>query len=125
VLETRALLGPSSTVGASVHDAGGAERAAADGANFAFVGNVFATSSHPGRDGMGRAGLARICRRVPGLPVIAIGGVRPEHVPGLIAAGAFGVAVLGGIWSRPDAGSAAREYLEALEIVEEVQPEKT
>lgn len=114
VRDTRALVGPNRTVGVSVHDAGEAERAESEGANFAFVGNVFATASHPGRPGIGTAELGRICARAPGLPVMAIGGVRPEHVPALVAAGALGVAVLGGAWSRPDAGAAVEEYLDAL-----------
>jgi thiamine-phosphate pyrophosphorylase len=112
--EARAVIGPGRTVGASVHDAGEAERAASEGANFAFVGNVFATASHPGRAGMGSTELARICASIPGLPVIAIGGVRPEHVPALIAAGAHGVAVLGGVWTRSDVRAALEEYLVAL-----------
>jgi len=47
------------------------------------------------------------------VPVIAIGGVRPENVSQLVAAGAYGVAVIRGVWNANDAGAAVIEYLSA------------
>ncbi|HSU94233.1 MAG TPA: thiamine phosphate synthase, partial [Gemmatimonadaceae bacterium] len=45
------------------------------------------------------------------LPCIAIGGVRPEFVGTLRDAGAYGVAVISGIWGAPSAEAAATDYL--------------
>ena len=111
----RGLLGPERVVGASAHDAAALAKVAADGANHAFVGTVFPTASHPGRPGIGAEGLAEVVGAAPDLPVLAIGGIDIGRVATARAAGAHGVAVLSGIWSRRDPGAAAIEYLAALE----------
>ncbi|MFP4623233.1 MAG: thiamine phosphate synthase, partial [Gemmatimonadota bacterium] len=97
-------------LGASVHGLDALGGAA--GADFLVLGTIWATPSHPGREGAGPS-LIRAVRAQAGLPVIAIGGVTPERVPEARRAGARGVAVLRGIWSRPDAVLAAGEYVEA------------
>ena len=58
-------------------------------------------------EGAGKARLEK-CNSV-----IAIGGVRPEHIPALRAAGAHGVAAIRGVWHARDAGAAVIEYLSA------------
>ena len=62
---------------------------------------------------MGVAGLATIVAL--GLPVIAIGGVTPERVPELKAAGAYGVAAIRGLWDMADPAAAARRMAQELE----------
>jgi thiamine-phosphate pyrophosphorylase len=47
------------------------------------------------------------------IPVLGIGGVRPEDAPALRRAGAAGMAVASGIWDAPDPEAAARAYVEA------------
>jgi len=49
-----------------------------------------------------------------GRPVLAIGGVTPARVGEVLAAGAAGVAVMGGISGAADPGGATRAYLDAL-----------
>ena len=115
VRDVRALLGPDRLIGASVHDEAALRTALDDGANYAFVGNVYETMSHPGRAGLGEGGLARIVEHVPGLAVIAIGGLTPDRVGEARRAGAFGVAVLRGVWSAGDPAAAVLDYLAALE----------
>jgi thiazole tautomerase (transcriptional regulator TenI) len=44
-------------------------------------------------------------------PLIGIGGVTPERLPWVRAAGGHGVAVLSGIWSAPDPVAALNSYL--------------
>lgn len=104
--------------GLSVHSAAEA-RALRDGDGMAWlvVGHVFDTPSHSDEPARG----ATFLRDVAGatrLPVIAIGGVRPAHVAGLRADGAYGVAVIRGIWRADDAESAAAEYLSAHDAVQ-------
>jgi thiamine-phosphate pyrophosphorylase len=111
----RALLGPLARVGVSCHDAEEVERAAELGADFVFVGTIFSTPSHPGRQGMGVKGLEAACARSGSLPVLAIGGVLAPHVPPLLWAGAHGVAVVRGIWDRPDPTAAMAHYLQTIE----------
>ncbi len=49
------------------------------------------------------------------LPVIAIGGVTPEHVPELLAAGAHGVAVVSAISQAADPYAVPASFLRALQ----------
>jgi thiamine monophosphate synthase len=79
------------------------------------AGNVFATASHAGRAGRGKEFLGSIA--AAGLPVIAIGGVRPEDGPPLREAGAYGVAMIRGIWSADNAEDAARRYLSIYDVL--------
>jgi thiamine-phosphate diphosphorylase len=114
VKEVREMLGADVWIGASVH---GPERAAdleRDGADFLIVGTVFATPSHPTEKGQG-VGLLEQVGRASGLPLVAIGGISPERVRAVRAAGAHGVAVRGGIWSDADVARAVRSYVSALE----------
>jgi len=60
-------------------------------------------------DALGRAAGAA------GVPLLALGGVRPADVPALRAAGVHGVAALSGVLSAPDPAAATRAYLAALE----------
>lgn len=108
----RPLLRQGTWVGVSVHDPKEAQAAGAD-ADYLVVGTVFATASHLGRTGSGPAGVARV-RAVVGLPLFATGGVTVERVPEVVAAGAQGVAVLRGIWSRDDPATAVADYLRVL-----------
>lgn len=112
--EARALMGPERWIGVSVHEASELVRARKEGANFAFVGTVFPTDSHPGRAGLGVEGLGRILEHEPDFAALAIGGVEPDAVEDVLRAGARGVAVLRGVWARTDPASAVLEYLTAL-----------
>ncbi|MGI8817750.1 MAG: thiamine phosphate synthase, partial [Gemmatimonadales bacterium] len=58
-------------------------------------------------------GFSRLFRLAGGRPVIAIGGVTPDDVPGILRAGGTGVAVVSGILGVEDVERAARRYVEA------------
>lgn len=111
-VEVAADAGVPLAVGASVHGAEEARDSAADGANYLLLGTIFATPSHPGREGAG-PGLVAACADLP-VPVVAIGGVDRGRVPEVTEAGAHGVAVVRAVWTAPDPVAAARELLEAL-----------
>jgi thiazole tautomerase (transcriptional regulator TenI) len=49
------------------------------------------------------------------VPVVAIGGVRPEHCAVLRNAGVYGLAVIRGIWDAANAEQAASDYLSAYD----------
>ena len=108
----RGMLPPGSWVGVSVHDGAGA-RAAAPDADYLVVGTVFATLSHPGRMGAGPELLSRV-QAATSIPLLAIGGITPERVAEVVAAGAGGVAVVSGIWGAADPGAAVLGYLRNL-----------
>jgi thiazole tautomerase (transcriptional regulator TenI) len=109
VADARAIA-PAIPVGASVHSADDAAAAQREGAAWTIAGHVYDTESHQGETGRGTSFIAGVCGRTT-LPVIAIGGIRPADVGALRRAGAWGVAVIRGIWSARDAEAAATDYL--------------
>lgn len=114
VEDGRRLLGPERPVGASAHGPERAREAERGGADWLVVGTLFATRSHPQRQGGGAALLALVGEATR-LPLVAIGGVTPERVREARRAGAYGVAVLGGVWGSTDAAGAVEAYLSALD----------
>jgi thiazole tautomerase (transcriptional regulator TenI) len=105
---------PILALGASVHSLDEARVAASEGATWLVAGHVFATQSHPGEEGRGISFVRALAAAVT-IPVVAIGGVRPEHCRVLRAAGAYGLAVIRGIWDAPNAERAASDYLSAYD----------
>jgi thiamine-phosphate pyrophosphorylase len=54
--------------------------------------------------------LLRQARRELRIPLVAIGGITPENGAALIAAGADMLAVVQGVFARPDIRSAAQAF---------------
>lgn len=111
VADARALLGTHAAIGYSAHSPAEAAEAAALGASWIIAGSVWETSSHPGRAPAG-AGMLAECVSRCSAPVIAIGGVTPSRLEEVHAAGAWGGAVLGGVWHAAQPAEAARGYVE-------------
>jgi len=110
----RGIAPPQFVLGASVGSL--EETAAGRGADYWGVGPVRGTATKPGAgEPLGLAGFAALVRRAEGKPCLAIGGVRPEDVAGILAAGGAGVAVVSGILGADDVESAAAEYRSAVE----------
>ncbi len=89
------LVAPNLPLGASVHTVEEALEAEAAGASWCVAGTVFETPSHMGRVPARVDFIEQVCRAVK-IPVIAIGGIRPEDVQSLKHAGAHGVATIRG-----------------------------
>ncbi|HEX8347576.1 MAG TPA: thiamine phosphate synthase, partial [Actinoplanes sp.] len=82
-------------LGATSREPATARAAVADGATYLGVGPAYGTTSKEGLPvPIGPAGVGAVARAVPGVPVIAIGGVTVDAVASLLAAGAHGVAVV-------------------------------
>lgn len=106
----RAALGPTALLGASCYDdLARAERAVSAGASYVAFGAFFPSGTKP---------LAR--RAEPGLlhrakqlavPIVAIGGVRPDNARSLLAAGADLLAVIGAVFDAPDPAAAVHDFL--------------
>jgi thiamine-phosphate pyrophosphorylase len=92
----RAVTPPGFLVGRSVHDLDEAVAAEQQGGcDYLVFGTVYPSASKPaGHPVAGVDALARVCAAV-GLPVLAIGGLGPERLPEVAAAGAAGVAAIG------------------------------
>jgi len=105
---------PTLAVGASVHSLAEAQAAEEEGASWLVAGHVFATTTHPGEEGRGLPFVRAIAAAVH-VPIVAIGGVKPEHCALLRQAGAYGLAVIRGIWDAANAERAASDYLSAYD----------
>lgn len=105
-------IAPDLVVGATCRTRAEVESAARDRASYAGFGPVFATASKEGLpDPLGPAAVSAAAGV---LPLIAIGGIDAARVAAVVAAGAHGVAVIGGIWRQPDPVSAAKELASQL-----------
>jgi thiamine-phosphate diphosphorylase len=109
----RRLLGPDRVLGLSVHSADEALEGKGGVVDFLVVGTIYPSDSHPGGVPSGPDRIREVLRALP-LPALAIGGITPGRVGGVLAAGAHGVAVRGGVWDLPDPVAAVQEYLAAL-----------
>ncbi len=107
----RRLLGSSYWIGASVHSPAEAGEGLARGADVALLGSVYETASHPGRPALG---LEALRQAAGSRPIVAIGGITPERVAEVMGTGAWGVAVLSGVWQERDTAEAVRRYRQAV-----------
>jgi len=112
--EVRKLWG-TRPLGLSTHNLSQARAAEARGVDAIGFGPLFSTQSKLNPDPeVGLAGLAEVCGALS-LPVIAIGGVKLEHVPALRAAGASTCAVISAVCGAPDPAEVARAFRAAFE----------
>lgn len=88
-------------VGASVHTADELRHAEALNLDFAVLGSVHATPSHPDTAPLGWAGFTTIARDAQ-LPVFAIGGMTRDQLDSASAHGAHGIAMIRGSWQAAD-----------------------
>jgi 8-oxo-dGTP diphosphatase len=87
----------SALLGASCHSAQELGHAMAIGLDFAVLGPVKATASHPGAEPIGWDGFRRIADGAS-IPVYAIGGMRTADMHEARRAGAHGLAMIRGSW---------------------------
>ena len=93
-----------------------ARRAAAAGAHYLGIGPVAATGSKTDAgDPIGIEGFRAIHAAAPEVPAVAIGGITAALVPGLLAAGAAGVAVIRAVVAAADPAAATRALRRALD----------
>ncbi len=110
----RMLLGPEKLIGVSIHTVTEAEAIDPHRVDYALAGPAFETPSKPGYGPeIGRKGLSEIVRAAP-VPVLAIGGINAARIGELIAAGAAGVAVMGGVMRAAEPGQEAAGLVATL-----------
>jgi thiazole tautomerase (transcriptional regulator TenI) len=100
---------PDLKIGCSIHSKVEAKAAEKQGADFCLYGHIYPTKSKPGISPRGTEGLNEIVETT-NLPVIAIGGIRPENTMDIIETGAAGIAVLSGVLLASDPLRAVKEY---------------
>lgn len=86
-------------VGASCHDAAELRRAAALGLDYALLGPVLRTASHPDATPLGWLGFAALAETAS-LPVYALGGMCTEHLTTSFEHGAQGIAAISAFWEN-------------------------
>lgn len=110
----RRVLGTAAVLGATARNPEAATQAVAAGASYLGVGPCFGTTTKAGLpDPIGPEGIRRVAAAVD-VPVIAIGGVTAATVPSLLAAGAYGVAVVAAVNGAADPGRATADLLAVL-----------
>jgi len=112
--DIRAVAGPRLKIGASVHSLEAAVEAELKGADWVVFGPVYDTPSK--RDygpPQGVERLAKVAATVR-VPVVAIGGLTPERVKEVRAAGAAGVAVVSAILAADSPAAATSRFLAEL-----------
>lgn len=110
--EARNSLGSTKLIGMSCHDEAELRQAALGGANFATLSpfhRVRGKGAPLGPDRFGQLAATA------GLPVLALGGIRPADVASALSAGACGVAVIRSVLGAADPGLAARELMTCLD----------
>ena len=109
IAAARAQLGAQAIIGASCYDAHArAERAVAAGASYVAFGAFFPTTSKV-TTRRATPGLLAAAAAL-GVPRVAIGGITPDNMSPLVAAGADLVAVIGGVFEAADPVAAAQAY---------------
>ena len=83
---------------ASCHDSAELARAAKLGLDFAVLGTVAPTPSHPDAEPLGWARVEELLRATP-LPVYALGGLSRDDLDTAIAHGAHGIALRRAAWN--------------------------
>jgi 8-oxo-dGTP diphosphatase len=86
-------------IGASCHTREELARAAALGVDYAVVGPVLATTTHPGAPPLGWDGFARTIEHTR-VPVYALGGLQSADLGTALDHGAHGIAMRRGVWDR-------------------------
>ncbi|HMG44503.1 MAG TPA: thiamine phosphate synthase [Acidimicrobiales bacterium] len=114
VAAVRRVVGSHLLVGATARNPESARRLVAAGADYLGVGPSYASGTKPDLpDPLGVEGVREVAASVP-VPVIAISGVTAERVPELLAAGAWGVAVIGAVARADDPREATHALVTAV-----------
>ena len=104
---------PGVLLGISCHTAEELAGASRWGADYVFLSPLFPPTSKAARGGaLGPEGFSALARGAL-LPVLALGGMRPDRLQAACEAGASGAAVLGGLFLSPDVEGSARAWVAA------------
>lgn len=112
VAEVRAIGSGRMLVGRSTHAPEQVDAVIAENPDYIAIGPMFASRTKPQDLLPGPALLATAAARTQ-LPLVAIGGIEPEHAAALFAAGASSVCVCAAVLGAVDPAATARRFLDA------------
>lgn len=108
--QARAQLGPNKILGLSCETAQTVQAADPALVDYLGLGPVFGTATKTDHASpAGFDGLAQLVALSP-LPNVAIGGLKSQHISGVLASGADGMAVVSAICGQTDPEAAARAF---------------
>ncbi len=114
--EARKIMGPR-IIGISTHNKAEALEAQKGGADYIGFGPIYPTTTkEDAHVPKGISGLSEI-RQVINIPVVAIGGIRPENLEDIFQAGASAVAVASAILDSDDPYARAVEFVRIIERI--------
>lgn len=116
VAETRRIVGPSFFVGKSTHSLAQAHAAMSEGADYIGFGPIFATGTKPDYTPIGLSDIAEV-QRMATCPVFCIGGINPQTLPQVLAAGARRVVIVSAFLLAHDVRAMVREVKAELPSV--------
>ena len=110
----RRILGPDAIVGLSTHGPDDLADATSQDVTYLSAGPVEPTPTKPGRAGTGLA-YASLANERATVPVFVTGGVTPEKIPALVAAGVRHFVVVRYLTQAGDPGQAAHDLRHAID----------
>jgi len=115
VLEARRLLGREMVIGLSTHSLEQARLAGDTSADYISFGPVYPTSTKKDAEpALGLEALGKACSLVT-KPLVAIGGITEDRLPGVLATGVEAVAMISHILLDRDPASKARRIMGMME----------
>ncbi len=108
------ILVPDMIIGTSCHDPGDPSRAAEDGADYFNIGPIYSTKTKENAPKfLGPDAISRLGQECD-LPFTVMGGIKPEHISRLTAAGARKIALVTAITQADDMVAAANDLRRAI-----------
>lgn len=108
--QARAIIGPDKILGLSCETPQAVRDVDASLVDYLGLGPVFGTATKTDHaEPLDFDGLAQLVT-LSSLPNVAIGGLKPDHINGVLASGADGMAVVSAICGQPDPCIAARAF---------------
>lgn len=112
--EAREILGPEAIIGLSTHSREQIEVAHEEPVDYISVGPIWETPTKQGRAATGLE-LISTAAEIAALPWFAIGGISPDNVGEVVAAGAERVCVVRAIRDAPDPRASTEALLAAVD----------
>jgi len=115
LLLARKIVGKKMLIGISTHNPEQVRMATEEGADYLGFGPIFSTETKANLDPLvGIEGVSGV-RGLTTLPIFAIGGITPDFVPALRAAGANGVAVASAILDAVDRPRVLAQFMASFQ----------
>lgn len=111
----RKAAGKKLKIGVSAHSLAEAEKAEKEGADFITLGPVYETPSKKQYGAPLGTGMLKTVAGQISLPVFAIGGITPDRISEVLHAGAYGIALISGIFAADNIKTRTGEFVRLLQ----------